>query len=368
MTSLSSIVVRWVEDRIQQMLKAPPMWGSNEAVELQILLLTELRALACRPDQETQNPRRVLDLYVKYLGQRFPDREPAPLCRLIDENDEGEFAEVLRSFYDSMARNTLLPNPFEHSQVAIRLTFGDGLSPTASAVTGYYEEFRRATRAASREAQSTARRDRAVERVTDFVLEDSVVTQPNGAPGQVLLRLGTGFNQDRGAEDRVRGALSSVVTLAEWANTDAPVGELGVDDVNQRTHTAVQALRLLPRHGVKTVTLGGTLVARSKPVDIHEGHEKRFLEVVSAESTPIPFDKTEEVRAIDLDRGVIILGRKERMQCFLPPEKLQELTEVGVTARVEGQLFRPFAGRPFVIAAEVTPSESDSGAALDSIE
>jgi hypothetical protein len=157
-----------------------------------------------------------------------------------------------------------------------------------------------------------------------------------------------------------------VVTLAEWATSNAPVAELGVDDVNQRTHTAVQALRLLPRRGVKTVTLGGKLVARSKPVDIGLEHEKRFLQVVSENSSPIDFDKTDEIRAIDLDRGSIILGRnRDRTPCFLPPEQLEELNEVGVRARVQGQLYRPFTGRPFVIATEITVVETEPGASLD---
>jgi hypothetical protein len=112
--------------------------------------------------------------------------------------------------------------------------------------------------------------------------------------------------------------------------------------------------------------LGGQLIARSKPVDIHVEHEKRFLEVVSENSSPSPFDRTDEIRAIDLDRGLISLGRnKDRMQCFLPPPQLEELSEVGVTAQVTGRLYHPFTGRPFVIADKVTVVESERGSSLD---
>lgn len=352
MSSYRDTLLTWINTRIADMLAAPPMWGSNEAVELQFLLLTELRALALRPEQELANPRRVLDLYVTLLQETFPNDPPSPLFRLQESQDPLDFAAVLKGLDARIRAHTPAPNPFAHSQVAIRLTFEDGAPPTASAVTGYYEEFRRATRASARTA--AARRQRDIEQATDFTLEESIVSPPNGSPGTVLLRLGIATGQrDFLAEDRVRDGLTSVVTLAEWASTTEPVSELGLDDPARRTHSALQAMRLLPRRGVAEVAVGGKLIAREKPVELRRDHEARFLAVVGENTAPVPFDETEEIRAIDLDRGLLRLGRA-RTACYVDRELLGALSEVGVTARIQGRLYNPIGGKPFVIATEVT--------------
>ncbi|MCC6525918.1 MAG: hypothetical protein IT373_24940 [Polyangiaceae bacterium] len=355
MSSLRAIMVEWVDQRIDEMLKAPPMWGSNEAVEMQVLQLVELRALALRPTQELETPRRVIDNYLAHLRQRYPSRPPLPLHRLLADAEPSEFRSVLEAFRSALALTTLAENPFEHSDLALRLTFQSNRRPSASAFTGYYEEFRRATRAIVRPAESaTGRAKKDIETATDFSLEDAEVTPPNGEPAQVLLRLGAGLGQRNfEAEGRVRDALSSLVTIAEWAESAAAVSELQLDDVDQRTRTAVQALRILPRRGIATVAVGGRLVGRSRPVELHPAHEKRLLEVVGAQMTPEDFDETDEIRAIDLDRGHVVLGKEARHQCFVRPDQLGEVAFVGVPARIVGQRYRALVGRPFVLADSI---------------
>jgi hypothetical protein len=359
MSSLRETIATWANQRIEEMLSAPRMWGSLEAVELQVLQLLEIRALALRPTQELENPRRVLDTYMAFLRQRFPTQPSDPLFRLVDHLGETEFREALSEFRSTLARTILVENPFEHSELAIKLTFDVGRHPSTSAFTGYYEEFRRAARAAVRTGdKGTGRAKKDIERATDFTLEDTIVSQPNGSAGEVLLRLGPGAGQKSWeADDRVRDALSTIMTLAEWASTASDVSDLPVDDIEQRTRTAVQALRLLPRRGVKTAALGGKFVARPKPVEIRSEHEKRFLEVVGAEATPEPFDERDEIRALDLDRGLLVLGKRNRTQCFVRRELLGEVAAVGVEARVVGDRYRPLGGRPFVLATDVEVEE-----------
>jgi hypothetical protein len=159
-------------------------------------------------------------------------------------------------------------------------------------------------------------------------------------------------NEDARAEDQVREGISKMLTLAEWAGSDGTLADLPVDDPEQRTRAALQARRLLPRRGIQTVAVGGLFVARSKPVEFHASYDRRFLEVVSSEAPPIPFDQTDEIRAIDLDRGLIVLG-KQRIQCFVGREYLAEVTAVGIRARVRGQQYRPLLGKAFVLADSV---------------
>ena len=102
MTTLRETVVHWVDRRIEAMLAAPPMWGSPEAVEMQVLLLLEMRSLALRPEQTLVEPRRVLDTYIAHLAQRFPRQGARPLHELIASDDEdcSKLAGELRRFIE----------------------------------------------------------------------------------------------------------------------------------------------------------------------------------------------------------------------------------------------------------------------------
>jgi len=354
MSSLREVIVRWVEGRLDDLLAAPPMWGSPEAVEMQALQLLELRLLALRPDLDAENPRRVLDTYLAFLRERFPAQPPEPLYRLVASAADAASAEAalvgaLGEFRAKMAAMTLAQNPFARSELAIRLTFEEGEPPAVAAFTGYYEQFRRASRATVR-IGTTARREKEIETATDFVLEDAVVTPVNGLPANVLLLLGRGNAEvERDADQRVRDGLSALLTVGDWAKTGDGVDALMLDEVERRTQIAVQALRLLPPRGVASVEIGGALVARPKPVEFRSTYAERFMAVVGAESAPEPFDETDEIRAIDLDRGTLQMGKRgARPRCFARPELLADLREVGVRARVLGALHRPTGRRPFV--------------------
>lgn len=362
MSGLSDIIVKWTDDYASQVLAAPRMWGSFEAVEMQILQLLEVRALALRPQHELAYPGRVIDSYTAFLQGRFANQRSLPLFELMNELnlDEAQFTRLLEEFRAQMVGAVLPENPFEHSQLALKLSFKEGQVPSASAFAGYYEEFRRATRAAARKNRSHGRASKEIESATDFVLEDAVVTHPNGTAGQVLLRLGiTKGQMDWDAEVQVREAISSMLTLAEWAQTGEPLSGLSLDDPRQRTRAALQARRLLPRRGLESVAIGGLFVARSKPVEFRASHEQRFLQVVidSSGSTSTPFDQTGEIQAIDLDRGRVLLG-KERVACFVLPEQLREVSEVGVPARVLGLRYQPLMGKPFVLADSLEAERS----------
>jgi hypothetical protein len=77
--NLQNIIVTWVDQRIADMLSGLRAWGSDEAVEMQTILLLELRALALHPELGLANPMRVLDAYVAYLERTFPAKPHRPL-------------------------------------------------------------------------------------------------------------------------------------------------------------------------------------------------------------------------------------------------------------------------------------------------
>ncbi|KIG16344.1 hypothetical protein DB30_04511 [Enhygromyxa salina] len=344
-----------MEDRIRAMLSAPRMWGSLEAVEMQALQLFELRALMLRPEL-IHDPRRVLDTYLAFLRQHFPGQPSLPLFGLVEgqEQSESSFVQTLEQFNQLISKSIRAKNPFEHSELAIKLTFEAGREPATSAFTGYYEEFRRAARAMTRTDKSTGRVTKEIEAATDFSLVDAVVTQLNGVNASVLLRLGMARGQANWeAEQRVRDGLSDILALSEWAGEGAGLAEVPVDDPEQRTKAALQARRLLPRRGIESVEIGGKLVARSKPIQLRAAFEARFMEIVGAETEAEDFDERDQVHTIDLDRSVILLGERRRLPCFMRPEQLGDITEVGVQARVRGWQYRPLMTNAFVLVDSV---------------
>lgn len=354
MKDLRRTLLGWIEDRTDDMLEMPRAWGSDEAVEMQALLLLELRALTLQPERERRNPRRVLDAYMEYLHRTHPGKPNRPLFQIVENDDLGHnLGRELRRFLDAFGPTLLEENPFEHNRLAIRLRFKQGCSPRTSAVTGYYEEFRRAARATARKAGTTSGRvAKDVEEATDFELADVRVTPSNGLPAEALLLLGRGEGQQNFvATELVRDALSEMVGLGEWAASPAGIGDLSIDSVQRRTVLAVQTLRILPRGDVDEVAIGGQLIGRSRPVALRQNYEGRIVEAVGTTTPPTPINRNDEIRAFDRDRGFLLLG-KDRLRCFFRREFSPRVIAVGESARVVGRLFTPVVGKPFVLVDE----------------
>lgn len=364
MKGLRDSLVDWVDDRMARMLATPRAWGSDEAVEMQVLLLLQLRALALRPELQAEASSSLVDAYIAYLAKTYPDKPRRPLYQIVEPDRLGmNLAAELRKIVDVFVKNTLAENPFQHNELAIRLVFDAGQTPAASTVTGYYEEFRRAARAVARPGdKAVGRAQKPIEAATDFALSDVRVTPRNGAPAEALLLLGpargaANTQRDYLVEMQAREAVTNLVAMGEWASSSDAVDRVPVDNVEQRNRVALQALRVLPRRGLSRVEIGGQLIGRSRPVEFRPEHERRLVEVIGAMAPSEPFDKVDVIRAIDLDRGLVVL--KSRLQCYIrPPELLGEVATVGVPARVRGTLFRPFSGRAFVLADAVEPQDA----------
>lgn len=366
MSTLRDTIIRWIDKRVNAMLEAPRAWGSDEAVEMQILLLLQFRTLTLRPDFDHGDPGSLVDAYMDYLGRIYPQNQHQPLHKIIETDRLGfNIAKELETIVRVFNENMLEENPFQHNPLALRLIFENGKTPTTTALTGYYEEFRRATRAVARgTAKSVGRAPKAIEDATDFALADVRITPKNGAPAEALLLLGAAVSETRDwiAEASVRQAIVDLATMGEWATSDADVHALPVDDMEQRSRMTVQAMRIVPHRGIVKAEIGGTMIGRAKPVVFRPEHERRFLTVLGSSAPSEAYDHTDEVRGIDLDRGLVILTRKTRLPCYVRPEHLQDVTEVGILARVEGTLYKPLGGRPFVMVSRMTPAEATASA------
>jgi hypothetical protein len=99
MTLLASRLLDFVDERLDDMLEAPEMWGSGESVELQILQLLEIRALVLEPTPEV-GWRSVQASYERYLATRFPGAPPTTLAALLGKHQD-QLTTILRGFVES---------------------------------------------------------------------------------------------------------------------------------------------------------------------------------------------------------------------------------------------------------------------------
>ncbi len=206
MSALRETILHWIDKRTAEMLAAPRSWGSDEAIEMQVLLLLQFRALTLRPDFDHGDPGSLVDDYMEYLTRAYPKHLHRPLHQIVEPDALGlNIAGELKKIVETLKHNMLEGN----------------------------------------------------------------------------------------------------------------------------------AIELRPEH------------------------ERRFLAVLRSSAPSEPYDSNEEIRGIDMDRGLVIVNQKARLPCYVGPEQLQEITEVGIQAHVQGTLYRPLVGRPFVIVTHIVPINTE---------
>jgi hypothetical protein len=366
MSHLQQALLSWGQERLDQIEKAPRMWGTtDEAVEFQYLLLLELLVFI---RQDTQDPRFVLEAYDRFLRQRFPERPSQPLHQLSPTllRNSGEAMDILRAFRQRIEQEVSLREPFATRDLVLHLTYKPEVRPTASSLTDYVATFRQAARAAVRRPGiRVGRVSKDFEQATDFVLDDIDVQQPNGAPAEAWISLSrppvVQTSLDLEERSQVELILGQFATLAEWSSRDEEDMKLPFQGPEQ-TMLAWQASRLVPRGPLERVDFGGRILQRYTPVSFRPRDAGRLMRVAASHLIPEPFDGTREIRAIDLDTGELRLedGPRRRLLCYLPPELAGEFRQVGVQIRVVGHLYRPLAGSPFVLVreAELVPEDT----------
>jgi hypothetical protein len=105
MSTSRDAMVQWIDQRIERILAAPPMWGSPEAVEMQVLQLLQMRAVALRAPHEPDSSKRVVDAYLSYLSLKFPKQPQQPLFEHVRSHDDANYAALsagLRGFVEAL--------------------------------------------------------------------------------------------------------------------------------------------------------------------------------------------------------------------------------------------------------------------------
>ncbi len=99
MTPTERRVLAFIDTRLESMLRAPAVWGSDESVELQVLQLLELRLVVMAPLPALKQDRRVQDAYEAYLLRIFPGAPPETLTSLLaGSKRQAELSSLLDRF------------------------------------------------------------------------------------------------------------------------------------------------------------------------------------------------------------------------------------------------------------------------------
>jgi hypothetical protein len=104
-TDTRTAQLAWLDERLEGMLLRPRMWGSNLAVELQVLLLLEMRSLVVDRERENRDPGRVMDAYDAWRTRaRLGGNCPLASRFADDKGGSARFTEALRGFVEEQQR------------------------------------------------------------------------------------------------------------------------------------------------------------------------------------------------------------------------------------------------------------------------
>jgi len=369
-SGLRQALLHFIDERIEQMLARPAAWGSAESVELQVLQLVEVRALAMHPDAEPQRIFKLLQrAYERFIENSIECAGPEPLAAILEQRDRlSELGPLLERFVNNWEYARRDDNPFEEHDLVVRLTLKEEYDePPVGVIGHYYETLQRVIRAIERD-RPMGRAAREVEYATDFRVPDLQILKRNGAPARVVLPLRipspAHLSLASGILDgtnRVRSAISHLAAIAEWAANDLPITDLSeiLPDTERRQRIAFQALRLLPSHNdpCTLVELGGKEIGRLRPVAFSPAMSPRFFDVVSSGQRPTAFDVTGIVRMLDLDQGTLALKPPSSTRRTIYWLRLDE-TELpaallDMEVRLRGKIYRDPLQHTFAVATKL---------------
>ncbi len=362
-------LLHFVDQQLDSLTRRPQMWGTTLAVELQTLLLLEVRSVLLRPEFDRHNPRAVRQALAAFVAEKFPDAPGRPIANQPLAGDPYQsLSDLLFEFRTRLVADMHPDNPFEANDLAVVLRLKKGArQPLASSVGGYLEELRRALRGILRQ-KTTGRTARELEEVTDFDLTNVSVVPANGAPGRVVLPLQyrppaqVTTAHVNAADVELQHALADVAATVQWAAGGAAVEELAavLTDSVQRGKVATQTLRLMPRgNDVDFVELGGRLFSRPDPIRLNRDQKPRVKMVRMEGFSSVPIIREGSVRQLDLDDGTFGLkvDKKTRIRCVLSDWDLLPIVQdvLGGSARIVGKEVQPNSGNMFIWVEAIEP-------------
>ncbi len=116
MKTLQDTIMHWIDKRMSDMLAAPRAWGSDEAIEAQVLLLLQFRMLTLQPEFDNGDPGLLVDQYMDYLTRTYPKNPNQPLHQIVPTDRLGfNIAKELRKVIATFNKNMRKGIPFSQN-------------------------------------------------------------------------------------------------------------------------------------------------------------------------------------------------------------------------------------------------------------
>ncbi|WP_437726600.1 hypothetical protein [Sorangium sp. So ce861] len=259
-----SAAVDYLDRRLSTVKRAPGTWGSPESLELQSLLLLELRTFLLRRRTHAKSPFEVRDAYVRFIHARFPDRPGYLLSALLPpDHVQADLPPLLEEFRRQIVEKLLREDPFAVNELVLELVLGGRKREARfAAACRYFCRFERALRAFLRTGAPARRGARAI------LPEPEVQVLRDDGGGMRVRILINGL--DRGGCAPVdREALGALLATLAWLD-----GKAERPGAAQDAPSVEAARRLLPRSGLRSICIGGVTTG-SAPLVLQTRGERR---------------------------------------------------------------------------------------------
>lgn len=353
-----------IDGSLDAMIKAPRMWGSPESLELQALLLVELKCMILRPHIARENPGEVQDAYERFVKSSF-DRPATLISHILKNGRQAELPKYIEDFMRQIDRQFPEENAYEHHDMVLDIAIrSDRDMPSFAKICGYYERFVRALRAIVRRGpKDPADSKDTFTKTTEYpVPEIRVMPGENGAGALIRIpleqpRFGQlSLDREFLSEQRARDAIRQAIDVVIWAEDAEPI----VDNLRklfpgdgQRKAIAAHTIRMLPQEGIESVRVGGKLLGAGGTVELRPSQAPKIVPVLLDGEAPEEFSKTGIVRAVDRDQKWFRLkyGNTTR-KCWVNDAEYLELACQALATKtkvvVKGDEFIIAYRRPFV--------------------
>lgn len=279
MSDVVTAAVAYIDRRLATMKRAPKSWGSPESLELQALLLLELRTFLLRRRTHASDPYEVRDAYARFLARHFPELPGRFMAHALPAEKLAEqLPDLVMALRDEVVSTLGPEDAFQTAALVVEVRFRPGVATPPFAKAARYVG--RLLRAMGVVVGSTGGRARdAVFAIPDvrFVPSDDET-----GPGVLFA-----FDAPQGTPAAVTAhwqALEKMARVVEWAASGEGAGAAPLlamfPEQGERDAVVRCAKRLYPRRAIASVTIGGRGLGRA-PIVVEARWSYRIDELLA---------------------------------------------------------------------------------------
>jgi hypothetical protein len=318
------------------------MWGSPESMELQVLMLLEMRASLPHSGEYDSGLR---ESYGRFVAKSFPNSPPRLLSHLLGD---GERSDELPMMLEGFSKEFIKSHDSYDPRLEADLSLEIKIKPTHRvppfmSICKYYENFHDAVRGMTRKiAKNRGWSSDTSTDATNYGIPDMTIVQPTRDEGpavimqlsQPLPRTGQTSLFSSTLSEAVHTAIADTGRLLQWSSAGADKRALSANiaDDEYRRDLAYYAQRLLPDEasGIASVRVGGRVLG-ADVVDLAASSASDLVKVMTQDLPPTLFEMRGLVRAADKDQGFFRLRPEsgKSVKCWLThhPEFMDRVVE-----------------------------------------